>query len=290
MDIQIAHLQRFRKYLTLRDISVCKQVCKHWNKFFSLWRHPRDSSLEFNEELHQYRVLKNHVFTSVTTLIGSFFPKFNPDRAVKCLKGGRKWTPEHKEWGKSDEEIKESWRKNGQEQARLGTTMHAWLEDYFNSCLTRKQPQNFPSEDIIRRDQFIHFIRDHTHLSPYRFEWQIYSEDIKVAGTVDALFWDRNEQTPGQPPRLWLFDWKRSKGIEFYNRYEFGFGPMAGVSHCNFEKYSVQLNMYTWMLERHYGVKIVGMALIVFHPNNSTYLKYDVPRKSELIEKICIST
>ena len=41
--------------------------------------------------------------------------------------------------------------------------------------------------------------------------------------------------------------------------------------------YSIQLNCYRHILETHYDKTIIGMYLLIMHPNNETYLNYKVP-------------
>jgi hypothetical protein len=46
------------------------------------------------------------------------------------------------------------------------------------------------------------------------------------------------------------------------------------------------LNLYRWLLEKHYGVVVSEMALIILHPNNKNYKKYILNRLDEEIEGI----
>ena len=60
------------------------------------------------------------------------------------------------------------------------------------------------------------------------------------------------------------------------NKFQKGTPPIEHLDDCNFNQYSLQLNLYKHILEKHYGIKIEGMFLVVLHPNNSTYLKMDI--------------
>ena len=48
--------------------------------------HERDSQLTFNEDLHLYSLNDGRNLTSVTSVIASLFPKFNPDFVIQKMK------------------------------------------------------------------------------------------------------------------------------------------------------------------------------------------------------------
>ena len=54
------------------------------------------------------------------------------------------------------------------------------------------------------------------------------------------------------------------------DKYE-GFGkfmkpPLQGVSDCQGEHYRLQLNIYMWILQKYYGVRVAGMKVVCVHP------------------------
>ena len=54
------------------------------------------------------------------------------------------------------------------------------------------------------------FVKDHPQLKPYRTEWMIFDEDLKLAGSIDMVY----ENPDGT---LSIYDWKRSKDISKVN-------------------------------------------------------------------------
>jgi hypothetical protein len=68
-----------------------------------------------------------------------------------------------------------------------------------------------------------------------------------------------------------IYDWKRSKEIKKDNSFEKGLGPASHLPNSNFWHYTLQLNVYRWFLQRHYGLKIVELCIVIFHPNNTNY-------------------
>jgi hypothetical protein len=70
------------------------------------------------------------------------------------------------------------------------------------------------------------------------------------------------------------------------NDFQSGYGPVSHLPDTNYWHYTLQLNLYRWMLEKHYGVKISEMALIVLHPNKSNYKRYVLNRLDQEVEEI----
>jgi hypothetical protein len=78
-----------------------------------------------------------------------------------------------------------------------------------------------------------------------------------------------------------IYDWKRSKGIEYDNNYgKSALTPcIRHLPDTNFWHYALQLNVYRKILQDKYGLKITKLALVVLHPDNhtKTYEVVDVP-------------
>ena len=182
------------------------------------------------------------------------------------MKNRRKNDPAYKYYGKTREQIKGEWDQNRDEAAAAGTAMHYDIECYYNGLTVQN--------DSVEFQWFQKFTRDFPELKPYRTEWMIYHEDLKLSGSIDMVF----ENPDGT---LQIYDWKRCRAIE----YESGFGKSAitpCISHLpdtNFWHYSLQLNTYKTILEQKYGKKITGLYLICLHPNNpyKTYDRIEVP-------------
>lgn len=231
-------------------------------------RHERDSKIVFFEEGHIYNVegMEGHP-TSVTTLIHHFFPEFNADLVIDKMMQGRNWTSS-KYYGKTKEEIKEEWSRSGEEASKLGTLMHADIENFFNS-----EPIKNP--DSIEFSYFMKFwdgfqIVNPT-FKPYRTEWLVFDEDRRIAGSIDCVLQD-------DKGNIVILDWKRSKEIKMNNRFEKGKGPLAGLDNCNYNHYMLQLNIYRHILETRYDKKVAAMFIVVLHPNNDTFQVHPITK------------
>ena len=144
--------------------------------------------------------------------------------------------------------------------------MHAQIEFFYNGMELEL--------DSPELEQFYQFYQDHEDLEMYRTEWMIFSEELRLTGSIDAVF--RNDDGT-----LTLGDWKRSKEIKFKSfGNKKGKFPFENILDCNFYHYSLQLNLYRVILEKFYNEKIKDMFLVVLHPNNKDgkYMKIPVKR------------
>ncbi len=71
--------------------------------------------------------------------------------------------------------------------------------------------------------------------------------------------------------------------MKMENNFANGFGPVSHLPDTNYWHYTLQLNIYRWLLEKHYNLKISEMALVVLHPNNKSYVRYKL---NKLVEEV----
>ena len=57
-----------------------------------------------------------------------------------------------------------------------------------------------------------------------------------------------------------------SKEIKFYNNWNHLRFPLQSLPDTNYWLYSLQVNLYGWILEQHYDFKVSGYYLAVVHP------------------------
>lgn len=224
--------------------------------------HERDANIQFEETGHKYTINGDSTFTSVTTWLKKFFRPFNGDIIIDRMMSSPKW-PTNKYYGMTKQEIKNLWRQNGDEAARLGTAMHKSIEDFYNGETIQY--------DSFEMKCFEEFVIDHP-FTPYRTEWTVYDEELKLCGSIDMTFINEDGT-------LSIYDWKRCKSIEFESDYnKFALPPIQTVPDTNYWHYAIQLNAYKTILERNYGFKVRELVLICIHPElDSTYKKVDVP-------------
>jgi hypothetical protein len=228
-------------------------------------RHPRDEFIVFDEGPHIYTVHGQLGYTSVTTWVHQHFSHFDADAVIqKMVERGTLNNPENKYYGMTPKQIKKQWADNGKAASSSGTKMHYDIECYYNG---QENPNDSPEYAYFKR-----FVADYPELKPYRTEWMVYYEEIKISGSIDMIF----ENPDGT---LLIYDWKRCEEIP----YEDNYGKVAltpCISHLpdtKFWHYSLQLNIYKTILEHKYGKKVVGLFLMRLHPNSQTYDRIEVP-------------
>jgi len=257
--------------------------------------HSRDKNLHFDEPTHKYTILtdKESNYTSVTTWNHQHFPHFNADLVIKRMMAGKNWNPSNKYWGKTAEEIKKEWSNNGSLVSGQGTTMHFNIECFMNEEIEYEDGSNcdYTHEELLQVyepiqesslewEYFLKFVKDYPHLKPYRTEWMIYDEDLKLAGSIDMVY----ENADGT---LSIYDWKRSKEITKYNNFR-EYAKTECIKHLpntNFWHYSLQLNTYKRILERKYGKTVTDLYLVRLHPNNENK-SYDLIKCADLSREI----
>ena len=239
--------------------------------------HPRDKHIQFFEEGHKYVILTEpHVkYTSVTTWNHSHFPHFDADEVINNMMKGKGWKEGHKYWGLTPQQIKDQWNSNKDAVAGAGTNMHFEIECFnndprFNIAYSNKELYEMYMADnktchdstSLEWQYYINFIKDHPHLKPYRTEWLVYNEDVKISGSIDMVY----ENPDGT---LSIYDWKRAKNITRINNFN-KFALSAQVCHLpdsNFWHYALQLNTYKAILEQKYDKTIKDLFLVRLHPD-----------------------
>ena len=273
-------------------------------------KHERDEMIEFIEEGHRY-IIKNeeeNEYRSVTTVIHENFMGFDADKIITTMMAGKNWKKGNKYWGMTGDEIKESWTKNGEEQARLGTNLHYDIECFLNidmkegggsvsythqdllsiyeyeAKLDSFADKNSPNEGEDKKgdewNYFLNFLKDTAWYRPYRTEWRIYHEELKIAGSIDMVY----ENDDGT---LSIYDWKRAKDItrmNIYKKYAVH-ECLKNVPDTNFFHYSLQLNFYKYILENKYNKKIKDLYLVRLHPNNKNKT-YDLIKCKDMTSEI----
>ena len=271
-----------------------KPILKSRNK------NERDDLIKFYAKGHKYEIITDPKtkYTSVTTWNHSHFPKFDQDAIIEKIFKSKGWGPENKYWGQTAEQIKALWKVNGESSAGAGTKLHEEIEHFMNndnldlnSAYTHKDLwenyKNDPNRGIIpytaEWEYFLQFINDYPDMKPYRTEWMIFDEDLKIAGSIDMVY----ENPDGT---LSIYDWKRSKDISKINGWDnFAKNPLISHLHdTNFWHYALQLNTYKAILERKYGKTVTKLCLVRLHPDNQeeTYELLDVPILTKEMEDL----
>jgi len=255
----------------------------------------RDKVVTFDEKEHKYYVQGKQMKYSVTQLIHLYFSDFDATTiATNMLKRrdffqqdkySKYWDlARDKSFEQGVEAIIKSWDTNRDESSFLGTAMHQSIEDFILTA------QELPH--TIESEYFQDFHADMTTWGfvPYKPEQIVWDQEYNLAGSADMMY-TRPEWLDYTPLKVFLIDWKRSKEIKMSSfRGKKGLGVCSNLEDCNYVHYTLQLNLYKHLLEKHYNVQVVKMAIAVFHPDNEnqSYIMYLVGNKTKTAKRICL--
>lgn len=221
----------------------------------------RHQALRFDAAAHQYYV-NGQPATAVSTIVSRFFPEF--DTAYWSVRKAS-------ENDCTAEELAQQWADKAVASSSAGTALHQQIEEFYNHGTSGTGP------DFVH---FLNFHHAHSHLAPHRTEWQVYNEELMLAGTVD--FVARNSDGS-----MSIYDWKRShkvvdaSGRIKSNSYQTKEGPLKDLPDCAFSHYTLQQNIYKWLLESRYGCRVRDMNLVVLHPDLDRYHVVPVPERPQ---------
>jgi len=259
--------------------------------------HERDSNISFEEKDHKYTIINQGTsitpYKSTTTFIHEQFEQFDADLIIKNMMKGKNWKTS-KYYGMSVDDIKKIWNDNGSSVSKQGTSLHNNIEKFMNQELLENEEythenllknyeKNNILDDSIDWSLFIKYIKKYPNFVPYRTEWLIYDEEVKIAGSIDMVYLNDDGTID-------IYDWKRSKKITKET-----FGNKYAINECinylpdsNYFHYSLQLNIYKTIIEKNYNMKVKNLYLIRLHPENknNTFEEIKVINLSNEVESL----
>lgn len=247
-----------------------------WQTLAFLNVHPRDKAVRFVEKTHTYYVNgSSKGIVSTTGFVHAFFPHFDPIASIAKMKASPNW-PSSPYFGMSDQEIADKWAASGKEASGAGTNMHLAIEQFLNGAHTRIEPTVMTTKEWQYFQNFWNDVKE--TMDPYRTEWEVWDDEYKLTGSIDMVF---KRKTDGA---FAIYDWKRSKEIKMDSAWDTGYGPLDHLPNSNYWHYTLQLNVYRWFLEKHYGIKVVELCIVILHPNNDNYQMFKLNLLDEEIQ------
>lgn len=243
---------------------------------------PQDARLHFEEQTHTYTVDGVGELQSVSHIISQFFKPFDAEAISlrKCHGNVMEAAV-----------LREEWASRGQLSSVCGTHMHQQIENFIN---TGKEPElschvEYTGEfvkfnqlvDISTEWNYFLKFRQENGFTPFRTEWGVFDIDTKMAGTIDLL-------CSCDDGTYEIYDWKRSNRIDpdEVNRWNSGLNGLEFVSDTVYQHYCLQQNLYRYILEKNYGLRISRMHLVVLHPDYSSYRLLRLPRLDREVDVI----
>jgi hypothetical protein len=216
---------------------------------------------------HRYFDIDGREFISWSSFVKNFEPVFDRERISKAsaIKHGR-----------TQESVLAEWDKKRDDAASHGTRIHNALEDYSKTFQIDEVNKDLEAmmKSIMRE---------------YQEYYQCYDEECLytnhgIAGTADKIL--VVSKGVNSPIDIEDFKTNLSKGIDFENKYgKYFSGPISHLSHCNYNKYSLQLSMYAYMLEEMLGRKVRKLRIRYIPPaDKMQHVTLPVPYMKKEIE------
>jgi len=223
-------------------------------------------NIKLNRDSHIYTLNddKSINFTSVTTFISEFFEKFDSLKtATKLVNTVPKYSH------LTVDELLSEWKFARDH----GTKVHNEIEDNLIDGTNASEPKAIHGIDWLNK---------HTSFDKHQVfaEKIIYSEDIKLAGSVDLIIHNNetNEYT--------IVDWKTNAKISTsaYRGKKGTHKITSNIEDCKYSVYALQLSAYRYILEKYYGLSIYRQFIV--HLKDTEAIAYLTPYYKNHIKKL----
>lgn len=259
-----------------------------------------DSSIDFNEAHHIYRINEVPVGQSVTKYLDNIFGEFK--REIISLCSAKKSNINLNGLREKQLYILSEYKY----AAYLGTWVHKQLEHIANASITADIDGTAGHRDIlpVMPDEYNKYHEPGLSVRGQQLFYECYSYDRLIgtilkrmrifrsfarvfslfskliateymiwaevdgqllAGCVDAVFWeDTSKRT------VILVDWKTNKSLRtpYTSRVTVPQSPFHGELKNTTEKYECQLHAYAFILEKNYGVTVADALIVNFTDQN----------------------
>lgn len=212
----------------------------------------------FNEEHHKYRFESApHIAPlSVSGIIGQYKKPFDSDffaqRKADSL-------------GIDKQVILDQWKNAADIGCDKGTVSHLYLE-----TLLESEQFVYPTKYNHVKDLFLalkpqldKFMAENK-LEHVKSEIVMGCKELGITGTLDELFRDPRNGN------YYIFDWKTNKAINRESRYYLT-GKLYDLDSSELSIYSLQQELYKYLLEKYTDIKVKACYLVWFNANNESY-------------------
>ena len=242
----------------------------------------QDDRLQFNVTEHRYKVEGLGELTPVSRVISSFFKPFDAEywSLRKC--------------GHDEEQaaqLRDKWNLKGAIASQTGTYLHKQIENFIHTketpdmkCRTVYDGEFIHQEedvDISKEWSFFRKFDRETEYHPFRTEWGIYDETSRIAGTIDLI-------CSCEDGEYEIYDWKRSNKVDpgEANYWSSGINGLEHLYDTSYVHYCLQQNLYRYIVEKNYGLKIKRMNLVILHPDFEDYRIVPIPKLDREVDII----
>ena len=238
------------------------------------------NDVTFYDEPHKYYV-DNKELISVTTLIHRYQEEFNEEYWSQYKAN------EHKI---SQREILRAWRFINKKGTIKGSAIHDYAENLFLNKIY-DYPERLildefgfdpvkPEYEITKKhvDKFYNDIQG--KLIPIRTEMIVHDKESLIGGMLDILFWNIKMQ------EFQIWDWKTNKDFTEEEKGRHLRDDLYMLEDCDLEIYSLQLEIYKQIIEKHVPIKLGKSYIVWFSHNNDNYRIIETKNREFYIKKL----
>lgn len=241
------------------------------------------NSITFIESSHSYLI--NGVeskLPSVTRLIKQFKKPFEKDKMANLVA---------KKTGLDPNLIKADWEQNNLCSTTLGSMLHKYIENFYNrkrlpfdgslNSVTLEHKQTILKTLPKLIQQFHEFVKENEFLHSVKNEFVVGDvNDTNVCGMLDMLCYNSATQ------KFEILDFKTNKKMAKTSRYGNLLFPFDDMTEGEINEYTIQLNVYKYIIEKHTSIIIDKMKVIWFNVNNDSYQLFELDHISDKIQKM----
>ena len=235
------------------------------------------SHIKFFDKNHTYTINNKPAKESVSGLLKNFEKPFESQKIAG-------YVAERDQ--KPIEQVLEEWEFAKNYSCHKGSEFHLFVENYFNrkqltiniEALKSFYAENskfFKEENSINNyyNEIAHLIKNFLNFYEWwkkdhiliKSEFVVGDDESGICGTIDNLSFNNKTK------ELFIFDYKTNKEIKKRNpRDETFLKPIQYLSKCEYIKYSLQLNLYQYIVEKNSPFK-VPKSYIVWVANKENY-------------------
>jgi len=247
-------------------------------------KHPNGKVIRLHKKYHSYYVYKEkYNFISVTQFLNKYFPKFKKEEIAKryAEKHGLNWKA-----------VAAEWTILGEDSSERGDKYHEFSEEVYKIFKAGKYDGVFKGigTDYIEKRMEKILLNLYNKYNPIPPESIVGSFKYGIAGSIDLLMvsnvFNLNKN------KLLIADWKFVKEIKMDNPYKEdtkGFYPIQHLDNCNYNKYALQLNLYSFIIKTEgYFPNYPNHELYVFHVTDDDIIDIKIPDMQNEIKNMVL--
>jgi hypothetical protein len=235
------------------------------------------NDVSFYDEPHKYFVDGKELI-SVTTLIHKFQEPFEEDFWADIKADQHNLTIN---------QVKRAWNFINKKGTTKGSAIHDYAENMFQNKMYEYPLQTilneFGFDPVLKEynttkkhvDKFYNDVKG--KLIPIRTEFVIYDKESLIGGMLDILFYNVKAE------EFQIWDYKTNKKFTKEMKERHLLNELCMIEDCDLELYSLQLELYKYIIEKNTGIKLGKSYIVWFSHNNPSYeiietknRKYDI--------------